>query len=127
LKKIIETIEAPSAIASYSQAVLYEGSKLLFCSGQIGMDPITGELVSGGITAQTERTMNNMKAVLEAAGTSIERIIKATIYFVDMSDYAAINEIYGRYFSHKLPARAAVQVSALPKGALIEIECIAAF
>ncbi len=128
MKRVIETRDAPAAIASYSQAIVYytHTGKLLFTAGQIGLDPSTGKLVSGGIEAQTVRVMENINAILEAAFTSFERVLKTTIYLVDLEDYATVNEIYARYFGPKLPARATVQVAALPMGALIEIECIAA-
>lgn len=128
MRKVVKTTEAPSAVASYSQGIIYSShsGKMLFTAGQIGLDPYTGELVQGGITAQMERVMQNLKAVIEAGNTSLNRVIKVTIYMVDMDDYAAVNEVYSRYFSDKPPARSAVQVVALPKGALVEVECIAA-
>ncbi len=130
LRKVIETEGAPKAIAQYSQGIMYSplslDSKLIFTAGMIGMDPQTGELVEGGIVAETERTMENLRAVLQAAYTSFERVIKVTIYLVDINDYQEVNRIYARYIGDKPPARSAVEVSALPKGALVEIECIAA-
>ena len=124
MRKIVETAKAPAAIASYSQAVVTDG-ELLFTAGQIGIDPHSGELVERGISAQTERVMENLKAILEAGGSSLDRVVKCNIYMVDMADYQAINEIYSRYFRDEPPARAAVQVAGLPKGALVEIDCIA--
>ncbi len=128
MRKVVKTTEAPAAVTSYSQGIIYSShlGKLLFTAGQIGLDPSTGELVQGCITAQMERVMQNLKAVLAAGDTSLNRVIKVTIYMVDMDDYAAVNEVYSRYFSDKPPARSAVQVVALPKGALVEVECIAA-
>ena len=130
LRKVIETEDAPKAIAQYSQGIMYSpislDSKLIFTAGQIGMDPQTGELVEGGIVAETERTMENLRAVLQAAYTSFERVIKVTIYLADINDYPVVNRIYARYIGDKPPARSAVEVSAMPMGALVEIECIAA-
>lgn len=126
MKRVIATKDAPAAIGSYSQGTAYEG-KLVFCAGQIGIDPRTGELAPGGIEAQTERAMKNLEAVLEAGLTSFINVVKVTIYLTDMADFPVVNQIYGRYFGEDLPpARSTVQVAALPKGALIEIECIAA-
>ena len=128
MRKVVKTTEAPAAVASYSQGIIHSShlGKLLFTAGKIGLDPSTGELVPGGITAQMERVMQNLKAVLEAGNTSLNSVIKVTIYMVDMDDYAAVNEVYSRYFNDKPPARSAVQVVALPKDALVEVECIAA-
>ncbi|MCF7811381.1 RidA family protein [bacterium] len=130
LRKVIETEDAPKAIGQYSQAIMYSpvsfDSKLVFTAGQIGMDPQTGMLVEGGIVAETKRVMENLQAVLQAAYTSFERVIKVTIYLVDMNDFQVVNKIYAQYTGDKPPARSTVQVQALPKGALIEIDCIAA-
>ena len=126
MRKFVETKEAPRALASYSQGIVYEG-KLLFTAGQIGIDPETGELVPGGIGPQMERSMENLKAVLEAGFTSFEKVLKATVYLVSITDYATVNEIYARYMGEELPARATVQVAALPLGALVEVECIAGY
>ena len=126
MKRVIATKDAPAAIGPYSQAAVYEG-KFIFCAGQIGIDPQTGELVTGGIEAQTERTMGNLKAVLEAGLSSFASVVKTTIYLTNINDFTAVNQIYSRYFMDDFPpARSTVQVAALPKGALIEIECIAA-
>jgi 2-iminobutanoate/2-iminopropanoate deaminase len=130
LRKVIETEDAPKAIAQYSQAIVYSpvslDSKLIFTAGQIGIDPQTGELVEGGIIPQTKRVMENLQAVLLAGYTSFERVIKVTIYLADINDYQEVNKIYAQYTGEKPPARSTVQVQALPKGALIEIDCIAA-
>jgi len=126
MRKFVETKDAPKALASYSQATIYEG-KLLFAAGQIGLDPETGVLVKGGIGPQMERCMENLKAVLEAGFTSFEKVLKATVYLVNIKDYATINEIYARYMGEELPARATVQVAGLPMGALVEVECIAGY
>lgn len=118
----IHTENAPSAIGPYSQAVKTDG--LVFTSGQIALDPQTGTLVAGGIEAQTTRVCENLKAVLEAAGSSLDQVVKTTCFLAEMSDFAAFNEVYGRYFTQK-PARSCVAVKALPKGALTEIEAVA--
>ena len=120
--KQIHTHSAPAAIGPYSQAVAVNG--LLFTSGQIAIDPATGEVVTGGIEAQTERICMNLKAVLEEAGTSLKRVVKTTCFLADMGDFAAFNSVYGKHFTEK-PARSCVAVKALPKGVLAEIEAIA--
>jgi len=119
----IETTEAPAAIGPYSQAVQAGG--LVFLSGQIPLEPATGELVAGGIEAQTRQVMSNLAAVLAAAGLDYACLVKTTIYLVDLGDFATVNSIYAECFGTVPPARATVQVAALPKGALIEIEGIA--
>ncbi len=121
--EIIATGKAPAAIGPYSQAVKSNG--LLFCSGQIPLNPETGEMVSGGIRQETEQVMKNLKAVLAAAGTGFDRVLKTTIYLVDMADFPQVNEVYGSYFSMAKPARATVAVAALPRGAKVEIDAIA--
>lgn len=118
----IHTEKAPSAIGPYSQAVKTNG--LVFTSGQIALDPQTGALVAGGIDAQTKRVCENLKAVLEAAGSSLEKVVKTTCFLAEMGDFAAFNEVYGTYFTQK-PARSCVAVKALPKCALAEIEVVA--
>jgi 2-iminobutanoate/2-iminopropanoate deaminase len=119
----IETTEAPAAIGPYSQAVQAGG--LVFLSGQIPLDPGTGELVAGGIEAQARQVMRNLRAVLQAADMDYAALVRTTIYLVDLGDFAVVNRIYGDCFGEVPPARATVQVAALPKGALIEIEGIA--
>jgi len=99
--------------------------ELVFCSGQVPLDPATGELVPGDIAAQTNQSLRNMKAVLEAAGATMDQVVKTTIFLVDMADFAKVNEVYGKYFATTPPARSTVQVSALPKGARVEVEAIA--
>jgi 2-iminobutanoate/2-iminopropanoate deaminase len=121
----IETSDAPRAIGPYSQAV--RAGELLFLSGQIPLDPATGELVSGGIDVQTRRVLDNLGAILHAAGGSFENVVKTTIYLVDLGEFAAVNAVYASYFTPPAPARATVQVAALPKGARVEIEAIARF
>lgn len=120
----VTTDKAPAAIGPYSQAV--KAGNLLFCSGQIPLDPATGELISGDIATQAERVMNNIAAVLSEAGTTFENVIKTTIYLTDIADFALVNEVYGQRFKSHKPARSTVAVKSLPKGALIEIEVIAA-
>jgi len=124
LKKTVETSAAPAAIGPYSQAIRAGG--FIFYSGQIPLDPQSGVLVDGGIDEQTRQVMANMKAVLSASGRSFDDVVKTTIYLTDLADFATVNEIYGEYFTEMPPARACVQVAALPKGARIEIEWIAA-
>jgi 2-iminobutanoate/2-iminopropanoate deaminase len=120
----IETTQAPAAIGPYSQGV--RAGDYLFCSGQIPLDPATGEMVSGGIEEQANRVMANMEAVLAAAGAGFERVVKTTIFLADLNHFGLVNEIYGRKFEGAFPpARSTVQVAALPKGALVEIECVA--
>lgn len=123
-KIIVDTAKAPKAIGPYSQAVGYNG--LLFCSGQIPIDPETGELVEGSVESQTARIMANLAAVLDARGLDFSHVLKTTIYLKNMSDYQKVNEMYGRFFDKNPPARAAVEVSRLPKDVLIEIDMIAA-
>jgi 2-iminobutanoate/2-iminopropanoate deaminase len=122
-KRIISTENAPAAVGPYSQAV--EAGGLLFVSGQIGLDPATGQLVDGGVAAQAERVLDNLGAVLEAAGLGFEDLVKCTVLLADMGDFKTVNEIYAKRFSADPPARAAFGVVALPLGALIEIEAIA--
>lgn len=120
----IATDKAPAAIGPYSQAVVAGG--LLFCSGQIPLDPASGELIVGTVEQETERVMENLRGVLEAAGTDFDHLVKITIYLTDMSDFAAVNQVYGQYFASDKPARATVAVAALPRGARVEIEAVAA-
>ncbi len=119
----VHTDGAPGAIGPYSQAIVSGG--FVYTAGQIGLDPSTGEFVTGGVEAQAERVLQNLSAVLEAAGSSMSDAVKTTMYLADMSDFAAVNEIYGRYFTEPFPARSAVQAAALPKGARVEIDAIA--
>jgi reactive intermediate/imine deaminase len=120
----VATKDAPAAIGPYSQAVRAGG--LLFLSGQIALEPATGQLVTGDAAAQTELAMENLRAVLAAAGCTFRDVVRATIYVVDLAHYAAINEVYGGYFEAPYPARSTVQVAALPRGAQVEIDLIAA-
>jgi 2-iminobutanoate/2-iminopropanoate deaminase len=123
-RKVISTGDAPKAIGPYSQAI--QASGLLFCSGQIPLDPKSGDMVGASdVKAQTRRVMENLGAVLRAGGASFASVVKTTIYLADLQDFGTVNEIYGSYFQDAPPARATVQVAALPKGALVEIDAIA--
>ncbi|MFN3822073.1 MAG: RidA family protein [bacterium] len=124
MKRVVDSPKAPAAIGPYSQGIIYEG-RLLFCAGQIGIDPNTGEIVPGGIEAQTRQALENLKAVLEAGLSNLDRVVKTTIYLKDIADFATMNAIYAQYFGDKPPVRSTVQVAALPKGALVEIDAIA--
>jgi 2-iminobutanoate/2-iminopropanoate deaminase len=125
-RQIISTGGAPKAIGPYSQAVSVTAGQLLFCSGQIPLDPATGEMVGAGdVRAQAERVLQNLGAVLTAGGASFKSVVKTTIFLMDLGDFATVNEIYGRYFPTDPPARATVQAAGLPRGALVEIEAIA--
>lgn len=121
--KTIATPKAPAAIGPYSQAVAC--GNLLFCSGQIALDPQSGELAGDTVAAQTEQVMNNIAAVLSAAGAGFDDVIKTTIYLTDMADFSALNEVYGKCFAGHKPARSTVAVRSLPRGALVEIEVVA--
>ena len=123
MKEIISTDKAPGAIGPYSQAI--KAGQIVFCSGQIPIDPATGEFVSGGVAEQTDQVFKNLIAVLEAGGATLDDVVKTSVFLADMSDFAAMNEVYGKYFDQNKPARATVQAAGLPKGALVEIDCIA--
>ena len=125
MKSIIQTVDAPDAIGPYSQGVRAKATEFLFLSGQIGLDPQTGELVPGDIEAQTERVLRNLEGVLRAAGSSLDQVAKTTIYLSDMEEFPRVNKVYGKFFGESLPARATVGVSSLPKGALVEVEALA--
>lgn len=120
---VIRTDSAPAAIGPYSQAIAVDG--WVFCSGQVALDPATGELVQGDVALQTERVMRNLAAVLEAAGTSLARVVKTTVFLSDMDHFAAMNEVYARHFGAHRPARATVAVRTLPKLVDVEIEVVA--
>jgi len=119
----VDTDRAPRTIGPYSQAVVVDG--WIFCSGQIPLDPADGEVVGGEVSLQTERVMKNLAAVLQAGGASLEMVVKTTVFLVDMADFAAMNEVYGRHFGDHQPARATVAVAGLPRGVRVEIECVA--
>ena len=123
-RRLVATEHAPKAIGPYSQAVV--GAGLVHCSGQIALDPATGELVSGDVRVQTERVLKNLEAVLTAAGSSPAQVLKCNVFLIDMADFPAMNEVYARYFhAASAPARATVAVAALPRGAKVEIDCVA--
>lgn len=121
--KAIHTTQAPAAIGPYSQAIEVNG--FVFASGQLPIDPATGEFAPGGIKEQTRQSLTNASRILEEAGTDLFHVVKTTVYLSDMADFAAMNEVYATFFREPFPARSAVAVKALPKGALVEIECIA--
>lgn len=123
MKEIIATENAPGAIGPYSQAV--KAGNMVFCSGQIPIDVATGEFVSDDVAEQTSQVLTNLSAVLEAAGTSLNNVVKTTVFLADMNDFTAMNEVYAEFFSDNKPARATVQAARLPKDARVEIECIA--
>ena len=122
-KEIIQTDQAPGAIGPYSQAI--KKNSMVFVSGQIPMDPSTGEIVVGDIQTQTRQVLNNVEAVLKAAGATLDDVVKATVFITSMDDFPQINEVYGEYFKNDPPARACVEVSRLPKSVQVEIEAIA--
>lgn len=123
MTEVISTDNAPGAIGPYSQAI--KAGNMIFCSGQIPIDPATGEFVSDEIAEQTEQVFKNLTAVLEAGGASLDNVVKTTVFLADMGDFAAMNEVYSRYFVANKPARATVQAAGLPKNARVEIECVA--
>ena len=122
-KRVIATPHAPAAIGPYSQAILAGG--FVFCSGQIPLDPASGQLVEGDVALQTHRVLQNLEAVLESAGSSLRKVVKTTVFLRDMADFAAMNAAYAEYFREDPPARATVQAARLPKDVAVEIECIA--
>ena len=123
MKEIVLTDRGPKPIGPYSQAVKANG--FLYLAGQVALDPKTGELVGGDIAQQTQRVMENIKGVVEAAGSKLNHVVKSTVFLKDLNDFAAMNEVYGKYFTSAPPARSTVQVTRLPKDALVEIEVIA--
>jgi len=123
--KVIQTEKAPKAIGPYSQGIKVEELGLIFTAGQIPLDPKTGEMVSGGIEKETKQVLENLKAVLEEAGSNLTKVIKTTVYLKDMKDFSLMNEIYAQYFKDNPPARTTIQVAELPKGAKLEIEAVA--
>ncbi|HTZ72555.1 MAG TPA: RidA family protein [Candidatus Aquilonibacter sp.] len=122
MKGIVSTDKGPKAIGPYSQAVRANG--FLFTAGQVALDPATGVVVGGDIAAQTERVLENLKAIVEAAGSRLDQAVKATVYLKDMNDFPAMNEVYGKYFAHNPPARSTVEVARLPKDVRVEIDLI---
>ena len=123
LMKAINTKNAPAAIGPYSQAIEVNG--FVYTSGQLPIDPATGEFAGSDIKSQAEQSLKNVKAILEEAGLTMKNVVKTTVFLADMADFAAMNEVYSTYFSEPYPARSAVAVKTLPKGALVEIECVA--
>ena len=124
MKQTVSTSDAPKAIGPYSQAIVHNG--LAFLSGQIPLDPASGQLVAGDIAAQTERVLENIKAVLQACGSSLDKVLKTTVFLKDMGDFPKMNEVYGRYFTTDAPARSTVEAARLPRDVQVEIDCIAA-
>lgn len=125
MKRAVQSPGAPKAIGPYSQAIEARGARTLWLSGQVALDPTTGELVPGDTAAQAERVLDNLGAVLAAAGAGFEHVVKCTIYLVDLDDFAKVNAVYGKRFAGDPPARATVQVAALPRGARVEIDAVA--
>jgi 2-iminobutanoate/2-iminopropanoate deaminase len=123
MREVIATDQGPKAIGPYSQAI--KASGFVFVSGQVGLDPATQQVVVGDVAAQTERALRNLAGILKAAGTSLDRAVKTTVFLKNMSDFAAMNEVYGRYFTQAPPARSTVEVAQLPKDVLVEIDVIA--
>ena len=122
-KKVVQTDKAPKAIGPYSQAIRTEA--MIYTAGQTGLEPATGELIAGGLEEQTRQVLNNIRNVLEAAGSSLEHVVKTTVFLQDMNDFAKMNAIYAEYFGENPPARSTIAVVALPKGGLVEIEVVA--
>ena len=123
MREVIATPNAPQAIGPYSQAIRANG--LVFVSGQIPLDPSTGQLLEGGVAQQTERVLANLEAILKAAGSALDQVVRTTVYLKDMGEFAAMNEVYARFFPREAPARATVEVARLPKDVRVEIDCIA--
>jgi 2-iminobutanoate/2-iminopropanoate deaminase len=122
-RQVIHSDDAPKAIGPYSQAIRV--GELVFCSGQLGLDPATGQLVSGGVEAETRRALQNLMAVLQAAGASLEHVVKTTVFLLDMNDFAKMNAVYTEFFPSRPPARSTIQVARLPRDGKVEIEAIA--
>jgi len=123
MREVIATEHAPQAIGPYSQAIRAQG--LIFTSGQIPLDPATAQIVAGDVSAQTDRVLKNLAAILQASGSSLEKVLRCTVFLKNMGDFAAMNEVYGRHFKHSPPARSTVEVARLPKDVLVEIDVIA--
>jgi len=123
MREAIATEQAPKAIGPYSQAIRAQG--LIFTSGQIAIDPATAQIIAGDVSAQTDRVLKNLAAILQASGSSLEKVLRCTVFLKNMGDFAAMNEVYGRYFKQAPPARSTVEVARLPKDVLIEIDVIA--
>jgi 2-iminobutanoate/2-iminopropanoate deaminase len=125
MREVIVTKDAAAAVGPYSQAVGVDAGRLVFTAGQIGIDPATGEMVPGGVLPEFERAILNLSAILEAAGGSLDDVVKTTVFFADLGDFAEVNARYAAHFSEPFPARSAIEARALPKGARIEIEAVA--
>jgi len=123
MRQLIATDQAPKAVGPYSQAIRAQG--LIFTSGQIPIDPATSQIVAGDVSAQTERVLKNLAAILRASGSSLEKVLRCTLFLKNMGDFAAVNEVYGRYFKQEPPARSTVEAARLPKDVLVEIDVIA--
>jgi 2-iminobutanoate/2-iminopropanoate deaminase len=123
MREVIATEQAPQAIGPYSQAIRAQG--LIFTSGQIAIDPATAQIIAGDVSAQTDRVLKNLSAILQASGSSLEKVLRCTVFLKNMGDFTAMNEVYGRYFKQEPPARSTVEVARLPKDVLIEIDVIA--
>ena len=123
MREVIATEQAPQAIGPYSQAIRAQG--LIFTSGQIAIDPATAQIIAGNVSAQTDCVLKNLSAILQASGSSLEKVLRCTVFLKNMGDFAAMNEVYGRYFQREPPARSTVEVARLPKDVLIEIDAIA--
>lgn len=125
MKEVVSTDKAPAAIGPYTQAVKIKVSEMLFCSGQVPLNPESGQLVVGPVAEQAKRVMENLKAIIEASGFTLSDVVKTTIYLTDLGDFNAVNSVYESFFSGSFPARSTVQVAALPRGAAIEVDAIA--
>ena len=126
MKEIVSTAKVPAAIGPYSQAVKVKISEMLFCSGQLPIDPASGQLVTGSYAEQTKLVMNNLKAIVEASGFTMADVVKTTIYLIDLAAFSEVNKVYESYFSGDFPARTTVQVAALPRGVALEVDAIVA-
>jgi 2-iminobutanoate/2-iminopropanoate deaminase len=126
MKEVVSTAKAPAAIGPYSQAVKVTASQMLFCSGQLPLDPVSGQLATGSYAEQTKLVMNNLKTIIEASGFAMADVVKTTIYLTNLNAFSEVNSIYQSYFSENFPARTTVQVDALPRGAALEIDAIIA-
>ena len=124
-RTVVKTDKAPAAIGPYSQGIVVEPNRLVFTAGQVAMDPETGDMVGSDIEAQTKQALENLKGVLEAAGSGLDSVVKTTVFLNDMNDFSRMNGVYETYFTKNPPARSAVEVARLPKDALVEIECVA--